>query len=46
MSHCVVYLAMKIAAILGAGLPDQRATTGKLIMGVRKIRNWSGGPIP
>ena len=29
----VVQLAMEIAVISGAGLLDQRATTGRLIMG-------------
>ena len=41
-----VWLATKITAIAGADLPDERATTGRLIRGVRKIGNWTGGSIP
>jgi hypothetical protein len=33
VSHNVVQLAMEIATISGAGLIDQRATTGRLIIG-------------
>jgi hypothetical protein len=33
---------MKIATISGTCLLDQRATTGRLIGGVMKNRNWSG----
>ena len=35
VSHSVVWVAMKIATISGAGLFDQRATTGRLMRGVR-----------
>ena len=35
VSHGVVWVAMKIATISGAGLFDQRATTGRLMRGVR-----------
>ena len=37
VSHGVVWVAMKIATISGAGLFDQRATTGRLMRGVRRI---------
>ena len=42
---CARRRLMTIAAVSGGALLDQRATVGRLIRGVRKIKNWSKGTI-